>query len=193
MDYQPMEKNYDAAGTEPRIYARWLAAGHFHMDPDPSKPPFCIVIPPPNITGRLHMGHALNNTMQDVLIRTKRMQGYCTLWQPGTDHASIATEVKIIEKLAEEGLTKQDLGREGFLERAWQWRDEYGHIIIEQLKKLGCSCDWSRERFTNGRGCSRAVNEFSSICITRGLSTGQPHCELVPQLPHRPVRRRGGI
>lgn len=154
-----LAKTYDPHGLEDRIYEKWLEKKYFHAEVDKSKKPFTIVIPPPNITGQLHMGHALDNTMQDILIRFKRMQGYNTLWQPGTDHASIATEVKIIEKLKEEGIDKHDLGREGFLERAWEWKKEYGGRIIGQLKKLGSSCDWDRERFTMDEGCSKAVTE----------------------------------
>ena len=154
-----MAKTYDPHGIEDRIYSKWLEKKYFHAEVDHSKKPFTIVIPPPNITGQLHMGHALDNTMQDILIRFKRMQGYNVLWQPGTDHASIATEVKIIEKLKEQGIDKRDLGREGFLEKAWEWRNEYGGRIINQLKKLGSSCDWDRERFTMDEGCNRAVTE----------------------------------
>ena len=154
-----LAKTYDPHGLEDRIYKNWLDKKYFHAEVDHSKKPFTIVIPPPNITGQLHMGHALDNTMQDILIRFKRMQGYNALWQPGTDHASIATEVKIIEKLKEEGIDKADLGREKFLERAWDWKKEYGGRIIEQLKKLGSSCDWDRERFTMDEGCSKAVEE----------------------------------
>ena len=154
-----LAKTYDPKGIEDRIYDKWLAKKYFHAEVDHSKTPFTIVIPPPNITGQLHMGHALDNTMQDILIRYKRMQGYNALWQPGTDHASIATEVKIIEKLKEEGISKDDLGREGFLKRAWEWKAEYGGRIIEQLKKLGSSCDWDRERFTMDEGCNKAVTE----------------------------------
>ena len=154
-----LAKSYDPKGIEDRIYDKWLAKKYFHAEVDHSKTPFTIVIPPPNITGQLHMGHALDNTMQDILIRYKRMQGYNALWQPGTDHASIATEVKIIEKLKEEGISKEDLGREGFLKRAWEWKAEYGGRIIEQLKKLGSSCDWDRERFTMDEGCNKAVTE----------------------------------
>ncbi len=154
-----LAKTYDPHGLEDRIYANWEQKKYFHAEVDYSRKPFTIVIPPPNITGQLHMGHALDNTMQDILIRFKRMQGYNALWQPGTDHASIATEVKIINNLKEEGLTKQDLGREGFLERAWDWRREYGGRIVKQLKKLGSSCDWDRERFTMDEGCNRAVTE----------------------------------
>ena len=154
-----LEKTYDPHGMEDRIYKKWMEKRYFHAEVDPDKKPFTIVIPPPNITGQLHMGHALDNTMQDILIRFKRMQGYNALWQPGTDHASIATEVKIIEKLKEEGIDKHDLGRDGFLERAWEWKKEYGGRIIGQLKKLGSSCDWDRERFTMDEGCNRAVTE----------------------------------
>ena len=154
-----LAKTYDPHGLEDRIYAKWLEKKYFHAQVDRTKKPFTIVIPPPNITGQLHMGHALDNTMQDILIRFKRMQGFNALWQPGTDHASIATEVKIIEKLKSEGIDKNELGRDGFLERAWEWKKEYGGRIIEQLKKLGSSCDWDRERFTMDEGCSKAVEE----------------------------------
>ncbi len=154
-----LAKTYDPHGIEDRLYAKWLEKKYFHAEVDENKKPFTIVIPPPNITGQLHMGHALDNTMQDILIRFKRMQGYNALWQPGTDHASIATEVKIIEKLKEEGIDKNDLGREKFLERAWDWKREYGGRIISQLKKLGSSCDWDRERITMDEGCNKAVTE----------------------------------
>lgn len=154
-----LAKTYDPHGLEDRIYQRWIDKKYFHAKVDRSKKPFTIVIPPPNITGQLHMGHALDNTMQDILIRFKRMQGYNALWQPGTDHASIATEIKIIEKLKEEGIDKHDLGREKFLERAWDWKKEYGGRIISQLKKLGSSCDWDRERFTMDEGCNKAVTQ----------------------------------
>ena len=154
-----LAKTYDPSGIEDRLYQKWLDKKYFHAEVDYSKKPFTIVIPPPNITGQLHMGHALDNTMQDILIRFKRMQGYNALWQPGTDHASIATEVKIIEKLKEEGIDKHDLGREKFLERAWDWKKEYGGRIISQLKKMGSSCDWDRERFTMDEGCNKAVTE----------------------------------
>ncbi|MCR4907438.1 MAG: valine--tRNA ligase [Lachnospiraceae bacterium] len=154
-----LDKTYRPQGMEDRIYRKWIDKNYFHAEVDRTKTPFTIVIPPPNITGKLHMGHALDETMQDILIRFKRMQGYNALWQPGTDHASIATEVKIIEKLKEEGTSKEELGREGFLKRAWEWKKEYGGAITEQLKKLGSSCDWERERFTMDEGCNRAVNE----------------------------------
>ena len=154
-----LAKTYDPHGLEDRIYQKWLDKKYFHAEVDETKKPFTIVIPPPNITGQLHMGHALDNTMQDILIRFKRMQGYNALWQPGTDHASIATEVKIIETLKEQGIDKHDLGREKFLERAWDWKKEYGGRIISQLKKMGSSCDWDRERFTMDEGCNKAVTE----------------------------------
>ncbi|MFR0778115.1 MAG: valine--tRNA ligase [Zhenhengia sp.] len=154
-----LEKVYDPSTVEERLYKKWMENGYFHAEVEKDKEPFTIVIPPPNITGQLHMGHALDNTLQDILIRYKRMQGYNTLWMPGTDHASIATEVKIVAKMAEEGLTKEDLGREGFLKRAWEWKEEYGGTIIGQLKKLGSSCDWERERFTMDEGLSKAVQE----------------------------------
>ncbi len=154
-----LAKTYDPHGIEDKLYQKWLDKKYFHAEVDRSKKPFTIVMPPPNITGQLHMGHALDNTMQDILIRYKRMQGYNALWQPGTDHASIATEVKIIEKMKEEGIDKHDLGREKFLERAWDWKREYGGRIISQLKKLGSSCDWDRERFTMDEGCNKAVTE----------------------------------
>ncbi len=166
---QEMEKTYDPKAAEARIYAQWVERGYFHDEPDPAKEPFTIVIPPPNITSQLHVGHALDNTLQDILIRTKRMQGYCTLWVPGTDHASIATEVKIIEALKTEGLTKQDIGRDAFLERAWKWYEKYGGIIVEQLKKLGSSCDWQRLRFTMDDGCSQAVREVFVRLYEKGL------------------------
>ncbi|WP_130837118.1 valine--tRNA ligase [Lachnoclostridium sp. Marseille-P6806] len=154
-----LAKTYDPQGLEDRIYRNWEEKKYFHAEADHTKRPFTIVIPPPNITGQLHMGHALDQTLQDILIRFRRMQGYNALWQPGTDHASIATEVKVIEALKEQGITKADLGREGFLEKCWEWRDEYGRRIVNQLKKLGSSCDWDRERFTMDEGCSRAVTE----------------------------------
>ena len=154
-----LAKTYDPKGIEGRLYSKWEEKKYFHAEVDETKKPFTIVIPPPNITGKLHMGHALDNTMQDILIRYKRMQGYNALWQPGTDHASIATEVKIIDTLKAEGIDKRDLGREKFLERAWEWKKEYGGTIIQQLKKMGSSCDWDRERFTMDDGCNEAVTE----------------------------------
>ncbi len=154
-----LAKTYDPHGIEDRLYQKWMEKKYFHAEVDYSKKPFTIVIPPPNITGQLHMGHALDNTMQDILIRYRRMQGYNALWQPGTDHASISTEVKIIEALKKEGIDKHDLGREKFLERAWDWRREYGGRIVSQLKKMGSSCDWDRERFTMDEGCNQAVTE----------------------------------
>lgn len=152
-----LDKTYNPSEIEERLYQKWIDNKYFHAEVDKDKKPFTIVMPPPNITGQLHMGHALDNTLQDILIRFKRMQGYSALWQPGTDHASIATEVKIIDKLREEGIEKEDLGREKFLERAWEWKKEYGGRITSQLRKLGSSCDWDRERFTMDEGCSKAV------------------------------------
>ena len=154
-----LEKIYNPQEIEERIYKNWMDKKYFHAEVDQSKKPFTIVMPPPNVTGQLHMGHALDNTMQDILIRFKRMQGYSALWQPGTDHAAIATEVKVIEKLKSEGIDKEELGREGFLEKAWEWKEEYGGRIINQLKKMGSSADWDRERFTMDEGCSKAVEE----------------------------------
>jgi len=162
-------KTYDPKQVEEKLYNKWMEKDYFHAVIEHDKEPFTIVIPPPNITGQLHMGHALDNTMQDILIRMKRMQGYCTLWLPGTDHASIATEAKIVEKMAEEGITKEDLGREGFLERAWKWKEQYGGRIVEQLKKLGSSCDWKRERFTMDEGLSKAVLEVFVRLYEKGL------------------------
>lgn len=164
-----LAKTYDPKGMEDRLYKKWIDNRYFHAEVDKSKKPFSIVMPPPNITGKLHMGHAFDNTMQDIITRFKRMQGYNTLWQPGTDHASIATEVKIIEKLKEEGIDKADLGREKFLERAWEWKKEYGGIIVSQLKKMGISCDWERERFTMDQGCNNAVNEVFLRLYNKGL------------------------
>ena len=154
-----LAKTYDPQGIEDRIYKNWEDKKYFHAEVDYSRKPFTIVIPPPNITGQLHMGHALDNTMQDILIRFKRMQGYNALWQPGTDHASIATEVRVTNTLKEQGIDKHDLGREKFLEYCWDWRKEYGGRIVNQLKKLGSSCDWDRERFTMDEGCNKAVTE----------------------------------
>ncbi len=154
-----MNKTYNPAEIEDRLYRKWLEKGYFHAEVDRSRKPFTIVMPPPNITGQLHMGHALDNTLQDILIRFKRMQGYNALWQPGTDHASIATEVKVTAKLKEEGIDKEELGREGFLARTWEWKKEYGGRIVSQLMKMGSSADWDRERFTMDEGCSKAVEE----------------------------------
>ena len=156
---EEMNKTYNPSEIEDRLYKKWMDKKYFHAEVDRSKKPFTIVMPPPNITGQLHMGHALDNTLQDILIRFKRMQGYNALWQPGTDHASIATEVKVTNKLKEEGIDKEELGREGFLKRTWEWKEEYGGRIVSQLKKLGSSADWDRERFTMDEGCSKAVQE----------------------------------
>ncbi len=154
-----LAKTYDPKGLEERLYQKWMDNGYFHAKVNPDKKPFTIVMPPPNVTGQLHMGHALDNTMQDILIRFKRMQGFEALWQPGTDHAAIATEVKVIEKLKEQGIDKDEIGREEFLKHAWAWKEEYGSRIINQLHKLGSSADWERERFTMDEGCSKAVEE----------------------------------
>lgn len=179
-----LAKQYDPKDVEDRIYKMWLDGKYFHAKCDKDKETYTIVIPPPNITGQLHMGHALDNTLQDILIRFKRMQGYDTLWLPGTDHASIATEAKIVEAMKKEGITKDDIGREGFLERAWDWKRQYGGRIIEQLKKLGSSCDWDRERFTLDEGCNKAVKEVFVNLYEKGLIyRGEriinwcPHCK----------------
>ena len=178
-----MAKVYDPAGVEKRIYQNWEEKGYFKGHADPDKKPFTIVIPPPNITGQLHMGHALDNTLQDILIRFKRMQGFAALWVPGTDHASIATEAKIVDAMAKEGLTKDDIGREEFLKRAWDWKELYGNRIINQLKCLGSSCDWSRLRFTMDEGLSKAVLEVFERLYNKGLiyrgeriTNWCPHC-----------------
>ena len=179
-----LAKTYDPQEVEDRIYDFWLNGGYFHATVDPEKKPYTIVIPPPNITGQLHMGHAMDETLQDILIRWRRMQGYSALWLPGTDHASIATEAKIVEAMRQEGLTKEDLGREKFLERAWAWKEKYGGRIVEQLKKLGSSCDWERERFTMDEGCNKAVREVFVRLYNKGLIyRGEriinwcPHCK----------------
>lgn len=178
-----LEKVYDPAQVENRTYQFWLEGGYFHAQRDPAKTPYTIVMPPPNITGQLHMGHAMDNTWQDILIRFKRMQGYSALWVPGTDHASIATEARIVAEMKKENITKEDLGRDGFLERAWEWKHQYGGRIVQQLKKLGSSCDWQRERFTMDEGCSKAVNHvfkrlFDEGLIYRGerIINWCPHC-----------------
>ena len=179
-----LAKTYEPQEVEDRIYRFWEGGGYFHAEAHPDKKPYTIVMPPPNITGQLHMGHALDETLQDILIRWRRMQGYEALWVPGTDHASIATEAKIVEAMAKEGLTKEDLGRDGFLERAWAWKETYAGRIEQQLKKLGSSCDWERERFTLDEGCSKAVREVFVRLYEKGLIyRGEriinwcPHCK----------------
>ena len=179
-----LAKTYEPQEVEDRIYRFWEEGGYFHAEAHPDKKPYTIVMPPPNITGQLHMGHALDETLQDILIRWRRMQGYEALWVPGTDHASIATEAKIVEAMAKEGLTKEDLGREGFLERAWAWKETYAGRIEQQLKKLGSSCDWEREHFTLDEGCSKAVREVFVRLYEKGLIyRGEriinwcPHCK----------------
>ncbi|MEG1535821.1 MAG: valine--tRNA ligase [Clostridia bacterium] len=164
-----MSKTYNPQEFETRIYKTWMKNGYFEAKVDKNKEPFTIVMPPPNITGQLHMGHALNNTIQDVIVRFKRMEGFSTLWLPGTDHASIATEVKIVEKMKSEGVSKNDIGRDGFLERAWEWKEQYGGRIVEQIKRLGSSCDWSREAFTMDEKCSKAVQEVFVNLYKKGL------------------------
>ncbi|MEE0388741.1 MAG: class I tRNA ligase family protein, partial [Agathobaculum sp.] len=165
-----LPKTYDPKAVEDKLYSFWNDSGFFHAEVNPKKKPYTIVIPPPNVTGQLHMGHAFDETLQDVLIRTKRMQGYEALWMPGTDHAGIATQIKVEENLRkEEGLTRYDLGREEFLKRVWAWKDKFGNRIISQLKKLGTSCDWDRERFTMDEGCSKAVREVFVNLYNKGL------------------------
>ena len=164
-----LSKLYEPSQVEDRIYKFWQDNNYFHAERDLQKTPYTIVIPPPNVTGQLHMGHALDETLQDILIRWKRMSGYSALWLPGTDHAAIATEAKIVEAMRKEGLTKEDLGRDGFMKRAWEWKEQYGGRIVEQLKKLGSSCDWERERFTMDEGCSKAVKEVFVKYYEKGL------------------------
>ena len=164
-----LAKSYDPASIEAKWYPFWEQQGYFKAGLEEGKPSFSIQLPPPNITGQLHMGHALDNTLQDILIRYRRMQGYDALWLPGTDHASIATEAKIVEAMRKEGITKEDIGREGFLKRAWEWKEKFGGRIIEQLKKMGSSCDWDRERFTMDEGCSKAVKEVFVNLYNKGL------------------------
>ncbi len=163
-----LAKTYNPAGLEDRLYQKWEENGYFHAEADRSKKPFTIVMPPPNITGQLHMGHALDNTMQDILIRYKKLQGYNALWQPGTDHASISTEVRVTDSLKKQGIDKNDLGREGFLKKVWEWKEEYGGRIIRQLKKIGSAADWQRERFTMDEGCSKAVEEVFVRLFNKG-------------------------
>ncbi len=168
-DMEEMQTTYAPKAFEEKIYREWMENGCFRAEIDKNKVPFTVMMPPPNVTGQLHMGHAMDETMQDILIRFKRMQGYCALWLPGTDHASIATEVKIVEQMKKEGLTKQQLGRDEFLRRAWAWKEKYGGRIVEQLKKLGCSCDWSRLAFTMDEKCSKAVREAFFRLYRKGL------------------------
>ena len=165
-----LSKTYEPSQVEGQIYQMWMDNDCFKANPDPDKKPYSIVMPPPNVTGQLHMGHALDSTLQDILTRFKRMQGYSALWLPGTDHAGIATQIKVEEELrTKEGLTRYDLGREKFLQRVWQWKEKYGNRIVEQQKKMGASCDWSRSRFTMDEGCSRAVRETFCELYDKGL------------------------
>ena len=169
-----LAKTYDPKGIEDRLYKKWMDNGYFHAKVNPDKKPFTIVMPPPNVTGQLHMGHALDETMQDILIRFKRMEGYEALWQPGTDHAAIATEVKVTEKLKKEGIDKNAIGREEFLKYAWEWKEEYGGKIINQLKKLGASADWERERFTMMKAAPEQYRKSLSSCMRKGIFTKAP-------------------
>lgn len=164
-----MNKTYDPKDFEDRIYAKWLKGGYFKASNKSAKKPFSIVMPPPNITGQLHVGHALDCSLQDAIVRYKRMKGFETLWLPGTDHASIATEVKIVEKMREDGLTKESLGREGFLKRAFEWKEKFGGRIVEQQKRMGISCDWDRSAFTMDEKCSKAVKEAFVTMYNEGL------------------------
>ncbi len=195
-----LEKSYNPGAIEDDIYQMWNEGGYFKPSTDSKKPPYTIVIPPPNVTGQLHMGHALDETLQDILIRYKRMNGYNALWVPGTDHAGIATQIKVEENLrVNENLTRYDLGREAFLERVWDWKNKFGSRIINQLKKLGCSCDWSRERFTMDEGCSKAVREvFVSLyekgsytavtALPTGVRIARPRCRMPRSItPKRPA------
>src|SRR6185369_5699655 len=164
-----LPKIYDPSVTEQRWYDAWLAGGYFHADENAPRPHFSIVIPPPNVTGILHMGHVLNNTLQDVLVRFHRMDGVNTLWMPGTDHAGIATQNVVEKQLANGGIDRHQLGREKFVERVWAWKEQYGNTILRQLKRLGCSCDWERERFTMDEGLSQAVREVFVRLYDKGL------------------------
>ena len=192
-----LAKTYDPKQIEEKMYEKWCENKYFHAEVDRSKKPFTTVMPPPNITGKLHMGHALDNTLQDILIRYKRMEGYNALWIPGTDHAAISTEVKVTNQLKEEGIDKKELGREGFLERTWQWKEEYAGTIENQLKKLGISCDWDRERFTMDEGCSKAVEEaFMKKVIfikDQESSTGVRNVRLRCLMPRWSMRIRTDI
>ena len=170
MENTNLPKTYNPKDFEQRLYQEWMDKGYFKSSPNPDKKPFCIVLPPPNITGQLHMGHALDHTLQDILVRWKRMDGYETLWQPGTDHASIATEVKVVERIKEqEGKTKYELGREEFLKHAWAWTEKHGGIILEQLKRLGASCDWDRTCFTMDEIRSASVTKVFIDLYNKGL------------------------
>ena len=164
-----LAKNYDPSTFEDRIYQQWMRKRCFHAETDPKKIPYTIVIPPPNVTGQLHMGHALDNTLQDILIRFRRMQGYNAVWIPGCDHAGIATQAKVEASLREEGTNRYELGREKFLERVWDWKEQYGNRIMSQLRSLGSSCDWDRQRFTMDEGCSAAVREVFVSLYDKGL------------------------
>ena len=187
-----LPKTYEPRDVEDRLYKFWVDNGYFHAERDPDKKPFTIVMPPPNVTGQLHMGHAMDAAMQDVLIRFKRMQGYSALWIPGVDHAGIATQIRVEEELRKEGKTRYDLGREKFLERVWAWKHQYGDRIVEQQKRLGASCDWDRARFTMDEGCSKAVREVFVNLYEQGLIYKGSRIINWP-FRHGPVRCRGRI
>ena len=185
-----LSTKYDPQAIEDKWYQQWLNRGFFHAEPDPDKEPYTIVIPPPNVTGVLHMGHMLNNTIQDILTRKARMEGKAACWVPGTDHASIATEAKVVAMLKERGINKADLSRDEFLNYAWEWKEKYGGIILEQLKKLGASCDWERTRFTMEDHMSEGVIKGLCRLVQQGLHLpGPPHGQLGSAGPNRRIRR----
>ena len=184
---------YDPKDLEDKWYDYWMQGGYFHSEVDPSRKPYTIVIPPPNVTGVLHMGHMMNNTIQDLLVRRARMKGYNACWVPGMDHASIATEAKVVARLKEQGIKKTDLTREQFLEHAWNWTREHGGIILQQLKKLGASCDWDRTKFTMDEDLSRAVTHVFVDLYDKGLIYRIPHGQLGPGSPHHRLGRRSGL
>ena len=181
-------KGYEPGPIEDKWYMKWVEEGLFKADPASPKPKYSIVIPPPNVTGSLHVGHALDNTLQDILCRSKRMQGFEVLWLPGTDHAGIATQNVVERSLAKEGISRHDLGREKFVSRVWEWKNEYGSTIIRQLKKLGASCDWDRERFTMDEGLSVAVRKIFVDLYNKGLIYRQIPHQLVSEMPPRPFQ-----
>lgn len=185
---------YDPKDLEDKWYDYWMQGGYFHSEVDPSRKPYTIVIPPPNVTGVLHMGHMMNNTIQDLLVRRARMKGYNACWVPGMDHASIATEAKVVARLKEQGIKKTDLTREQFLEHAWNWTREHGGIILQQLKKLGASCDWDRTKFTMDEDLSRAVTHVFVDLYDKGAHLPRiPHGQLGPGSPHHRIGRRSGL
>ena len=194
MAKRELSKAFEPAEAEKKLYDYWLKNKYFHAQDKSEAPAFSIVIPPPNVTGMLHMGHALNNTLQDIIIRFKRMQGYNTLWMPGTDHAGIATQNVVEQQLVKEGISRHELGREKFIARVWEWREKYGGVIINQLKRLGCSCDWERERFTMDEGLSKAVREVFVRLYNEGHDlSGRLYCQLVSPLSYGYFRSGSGI